>query len=210
MKILLSGGFNQLFDCLSVYPYLSEYVGMFKTPLSGYSFKRMEQYDFDVGLDNGCYAGFDKKKYLKMLAEAKQTTANILWVTIPDVVGDARATQFQFEEWITELHGLKLAYVGQDGAEDLDLPFAHFDCLFIGGTTEWKLSQAARDLILYAKHTLKKSVHVGRVNSEKRLSYCYQLGVDTVDGSGYFRYKWWYLSRTLMFLDGIHRQCTFL
>lgn len=209
MRILLSGGFNQLYDCLKVYPELSKYVGMFKTPLSGYSFQRLQKIGMPLALDNGCYSGFDERKFRKMLDDAKHSKCNILWIASPDVVGNARETNNLFEAWYDKLTNFNIAYVGQDGAEDLDLPFDYFDCLFIGGTTDWKLSESARCLIHHAKH-LGKVVHVGRVNSEKRLRYCYRLGVDTVDGSGYFRYKWWFLAQMLQFMDGLHRQGTLL
>ena len=205
MKILLSGGFRQLHDCLHRYPNFRKYVGMFKTPRSGYGFRRLEKIDMPVALDNGCYSGFVPQKFRKMLCEASSSECDILWVASPDVVGCAKSTAALFEKWHYELSDFRVAYVGQNGAEELELPFKYFDCLFIGGTTDWKLSKSARDLIIHAKH-LEKSVHVGRVNSEKRLRYCYQLGVDSVDGSGYFRYKWWYLAQILHFVDGLHRQ----
>lgn len=207
MRILLSGGFNQLHDCLTAYPRFRKYVGMFKTPLSGYGFQRLQKIGMPLALDNGCYSGFDEKKFRKMLNMAKifQGDLDLMWVACPDVVGNAIATNNLFQEWRDELTDFRTAYVGQDGAEDLDVPFDAFDCLFVGGSTKWKLSESARSLIDQAKQ-LGKTVHVGRVNSEKRLRYCYQLGVDTVDGSGYFRYKWWYLAQCLHFVDGLHRQ----
>lgn len=182
---------------------------MFKTPLSGYGFPRLERIGMPLALDNGCYSGFDERKFRKMIVEAKQSECDIMWVACPDVVGSASDTNKLFQEWRDELTGFRVAYVGQDGAEDLDVPFNAFDCLFIGGSTDWKLSESARCLIHEAKRQ-NKTVHVGRVNSEKRLRYCYRLGVDTVDGSGYFRYKWWYLGQTLQFIDGLHRQGTLL
>ena len=207
MRILLSGGFNQLQDCLRAYPEYSKYIGMFKTPLSGYGFPRLQKIGMPLALDNGCYSGFDERKFSKMLNMAKifQGDLDLMWVAAPDVVGDAGATNTLFQEWRDALTDFRVAYDGQEGAEELDVPFAAFDCLFIGGSTDWKLSESARDLIGHAKQ-LEKTVHVGRVNSEKRLKYCYRLGVDTVDGSGYFRYKWWYLAQCLHFVDGLHRQ----
>jgi len=47
---------------------------------------------------------------------------------------------------------------------------------------EWKLSPAARDLIIEAKRR-GKWVHMGRVNSEKRFRYAAALGCDSVDGT---------------------------
>ena len=192
-------------DCLTAYPYFRKYVGMFKTPLSGYGFPRLQKIGMPLALDNGCYSGFDKRKFSKMLSDAKSFQGNLMWVACPDVVGDAIATNALFQEWREALTDFRVAYVGQDGAEDLDVPFDAFDCLFIGGSTDWKLSESARRSDRPCQQ-LEKTVHVGRVNSEKRLKYCYRLGVDTVDGSGYFRYKWWYLAQCLHFVDSLHRQ----
>lgn len=34
-----------------------------------------------------------------------------------------------------------------------------------------------------------KRVHVGRVNNERRLQYCEDIGAESVDGTGWFRDK---------------------
>ena len=72
-------------------------------------------------------------------------------------------------------------FIAQDGATK-DLPWGDFDCLFIGGTTNWKLSQSAGDLIAEAKKN-HKWVHVGRVNSYRRLNLVSILGADSCDGT---------------------------
>jgi EAL domain-containing protein (putative c-di-GMP-specific phosphodiesterase class I) len=57
-----------------------------------------------------------------------------------------------------------------------------YDWLFIGGSTEFKLGSTARECIKAAKSAGKK-VHVGRVNTARRLNYCKMVGADTVDGT---------------------------
>lgn len=108
----------------------------------------------------------------------------LMWVTAPDVVADARSTLKMFDEWHIELAGagLPVAFVGQDGQEDVDVPWDRFVCLFIGGSTKWKLSETSSDLIAEAKYR-GKLVHMGRVNSLRRISQAYYLGCDSVDGS---------------------------
>jgi len=77
--------------------------------------------------------------------------------------------------------GYKSAFIAQDGATK-NLPWEEFDCLFIGGTTTWKLSQSAADIMAEAKRN-RKWLHVGRVNSYRRLSLISILGADSCDGT---------------------------
>jgi hypothetical protein len=57
-----------------------------------------------------------------------------------------------------------------------------FDCLFIGGDIEWKLGEEALRLIEFARKA-RKHVHVGRVNTRKRLRYFQLAGAHSVDGN---------------------------
>src|SRR5215472_7315971 len=47
--------------------------------------------------------------------------------------------------------GFPAALAAQDGLEHMTIPWAEFDVLFIGGTTAWKLSPAARELVRQAR-----------------------------------------------------------
>jgi hypothetical protein len=77
--------------------------------------------------------------------------------------------------------GYRAALVGQDGMEHLDVPWDEFDCLFVGGSTEWKLGAGAEILIREAKRR-GKWVHIGRVNSRKRYLKFADLA-DSCDGT---------------------------
>ena len=138
------------------------------------------------GADNGCFAHpekFDGEKYLEWLAARPAETC--LFATAPDVVGDAIATlnrSLPFFKPIRKL-GYKVALVAQDGLENVKLiPWSMFDVLFIGGSTEWKLSPAAAAIVAEAKRR-GKWVHMGRVNSYKRLAYAQEIGCDSADGT---------------------------
>lgn len=150
--------------------------------------------------DNGCFGGLDAPAFLRMLAKIRGM--NPLWVVAPDVVGDSIETLRRFGVWgpmIREL-GFKVAFVGQDGAEDTDIPWEGFDALFIGGSTDWKLSQASADLCIEGK-SRGKWVHVGRVNSYTRLRRCLALGVDSVDGRSWNAWKDTYLPDAIKWLE---------
>jgi len=75
-----------------------------------------------------------------------------------------------------------VALVAQDGLESLPVPWEDFDALFIGGSTAWKLSEAARELCQEAKRR-GKWVHMGRVNSLRRMQVAEAFGCDSADGT---------------------------
>jgi hypothetical protein len=102
-----------------------------------------------------------------------------LFAVAPDVLADAAATLHREEisrmlGWIRHL-GLPVAHVAQDGQEALPVPWDDFDALFIGGSTAWKLGPAARLLVAEAK-ARGQWVHMGRVNSLRRLRYASAIG----------------------------------
>lgn len=73
------------------------------------------------------------------------------------------------------------AFVAQDGIGDTVIPLSAFDVLFIGGSTEFKLSNRARRLTIKA-HNRGKWVHMDRVTSKRRFD-ALSWGVDSVDGT---------------------------
>jgi hypothetical protein len=102
----------------------------------------------------------------------------------PVVIGDAAATLERSRPWLARIRelGIPAALVAQDGVEELDIPWDEFDVLFLGGSTEWKIGPAAERLTLEAKARGIR-VHMGRVNSKKRLVLAGGWGVDTADGT---------------------------
>jgi len=135
--------------------------------------------------DNGCFGkGYPGDE--AWFAWLEQHTRRDLcdFAVAPDVVGDAVATMARSLPWLPKIRalGLPAAFVAQDGLEDMDVPWGSFDCLFIGGTTEWKLGPHARALVAQAK-ALGKWVHMGRVNSERRFKYAAAIGCDSADGT---------------------------
>lgn len=107
-----------------------------------------------------------------------------LFATAPDVVGDAAATLSLSAPMLPRIRaaGYPAALVAQDGLEALDVPWNDFDALFIGGTTAWKLGLDAAELSREAKRR-GKWVHMGRVNSLRRMRYAESIGCDSADGT---------------------------
>lgn len=135
--------------------------------------------------DNGRFNSpheYTDHKYLTWLAG--MPVASCLFVTAPDVVGDASATLLMSVPMLSQIRalGYKAALVAQDGLQDLEVPWDNFDCLFIGGTTEWKLSEHAFGLVAEAKQR-GKWTHMGRVNSWKRFRTAAAAGYDSADGT---------------------------
>ena len=149
-------------------------VGTLVTPDNGATVSGLRPW----AMDNSAFSGFDEDRFLRMVKRLSGTPG-CLFLTVPDVVADHEATLDRWLYWSPRLrpYGFPLAFVGQDGCETVP-PVA--DVLFIGGSTEWKLSAHAQRLI----RGFDGWVHVGRVNSNRRLRLVKSYGADSVDGSG--------------------------
>jgi hypothetical protein len=138
-------------------------------------------------VDNGCYSGpFSAKKLSAYLKKVEPYKEQCLFVVMPDAMCDPDATMALWRQWYPAYSGWPLAFVAQDGQENRPYPpDAQWTTLFIGGSTDWKLSTGAITCIQYAQ-ALGKRVHVGRVNSYKRYTHFAALpGADqfTCDGT---------------------------
>lgn len=134
-------------------------------------------------VDNGSYTGkFDPDRFMRWLEALKPHQTRCLFVAAPDVVADYPATLAQYGGWYSILRAEEwpVAYVAQDGSEEGELP--ECQAVFVGGSTQWKMSSAALDVIRRAK-SRKLWTHVGRVNSQKRIRHFQLAGVDSVDGT---------------------------
>lgn len=137
--------------------------------------------------DNGCFSNpqaFNLERYLAWLSERSQWAGRCLFATAPDVVGDAAATLERSLPALPQIRelGFRAAFVAQDGLEHLTVPWETFDCLFVGGSTAWKLSEAAYQLQHEARRR-ERWTHMGRVNSWRRLRAAAVSGFDSADGT---------------------------
>jgi hypothetical protein len=138
-------------------------------------------------IDNGAYSGLDYESFIELLRDARQVP-DCIFVAAPDVPFDASATLQKFSVWGPMIRslGYSVALVAQDGLTVRMTPWAAIDALFIGGTTEWKMSSQTDTLLAYAA-ALGKWRHVGRVNSRRRMAHFFGR-CDSIDGSGFS--KW--------------------
>jgi hypothetical protein len=140
--------------------------------------------------DNGVYGkgwpGYDN--WYRWLTAHPADRSRCLFAVAPDVVADAAATLTRSAPWLPRIRelGYPSALAAQDGLEDMTVPWDEFDVLFLGGTTAWKLGPAARRLTAEAK-AKGLAVHMGRVNSLRRLRYATAIGCDSADGT-YLKY----------------------
>jgi hypothetical protein len=170
-----------------------QHFGLLKGPRSGNRAQNALAYGAVWALDNDSFAGFNEHKF-NVLLKLCAGIPGCLFAAAPDVVGNAAETIALFQKWqpIIRDYGYPVAFVAQDGLEKLPICWDDFDALFIGGSTVWKLGQDAARIAIEAKRR-GKHLHMGRVNSDIRITYARSIGCDSVDGTGYARF----LSRTV-------------
>lgn len=140
-------------------------LGLINTPDSAYDLAGFPGVVWAA--DNGCFnpRSFTFLRWGKWLLRQPRTA---LWATVPDVVADHDATLRRWNRysgWVRRI-GFRPAFVAQDGCTPDTVP-ADAEAVFIGGSTDWKLSQAA---FAVAAEGRRRGlwVHVGRVNSYRR------------------------------------------
>lgn len=148
---------------------------------------------FPVAADNDCFQGLDRPAFVAMLEAIAGTP--LLFISVPDVVADARATARRFVRWRDRVAAAgPVALCAQDGLRSP--PWDELDALFIGGSTNWKVSNDARRLVLEAKER-GKWTHMGRVNSTRRVLIAKAWGIDSIDGSSVSMFTDTHLPRRL-------------
>lgn len=122
--------------------------------------------------------------YLWWLERMQPYADRCLFATAPDVVGDALATLTLSLPMLRPIRerGFPVAFVAQDGLTSAYVPWDQIDALFVGGTTDWKLSEHAYQLVAEAKRR-GKWTHMGRVNSWQRFRAAAAAGYDSADGT---------------------------
>ncbi len=140
------------------------------------------------GLDNGAFPAFTKGTeweegpWLDLLDWAKLSGQAPVWALAPDAVGNRAQTLRRWELYAPRLaqYGWPMAFAVQDGMTASDVP-SDVSVVFVGGSTEWKWQTVAMWCKAFPR------VHVGRVNSYRRLWECHDAGAESCDGTGWFR-----------------------
>lgn len=147
---------------------------------------RDEGFDL-IAIDNGAWSAFckgipwDESRFLLAL---EMFGHRAQFVVTPDKVAGGLDSLRLSELWLPRLAQYKLQLIPvQDGMTPADVrPLLSASVgIFVGGTTEWKLAtmrqwgELARETGCY--------IHVGRVNSAKRIHLCQDAGVHSFDGT---------------------------
>lgn len=194
--LYLTGVRNAFLDAAAAEP--GEYdcrppLGLLVTPATKRYLRDGHLFYDTVGIDNGCFTAagrkhYTPKKYEELVRTAVErfadTTGGVRFATAPDVVCDWSATLAASLPMLDVIRGwgVPASLVLQDGATPETVPWGRFDHLFIGGSTEWKVGPMAETICREAA-TRHIPVHMGRVNSLKRLRLARRFACESADGT---------------------------
>ena len=163
------------------------------------------------GIDNGAWGAFQKQipfdaAAFLSLVERHGDAAD--FVVIPDIVAGGMASLEFSLTWLDRLQHLeKILLPVQDGMDVLTVAAVLHQYpkmgIFLGGTTEWKLSTMLQWGILAA--AMNRHYHVGRVNTMRRIRLCAEAGASSFDGTSATMY-----ACTLPMLESARRQPSLL
>lgn len=160
-------------------------------------------------MDNGAWTAyqqdlpFDERAFSKAI---DLLGASADWIVIPDIVaGGLRSLDYSLA-WIERLRGLStpLLLAVQDGMaiDDVRSLLSPSVGIFIGGTTSWKEETAQQWGALARRRNCY--LHVGRVNSQRRIAICAAAGANSFDGTSVTRF-----AKSITRLDAATRQPDF-
>lgn len=157
-------------------------LGQICTPQHTQSLQPGADWCADNGVFGGAYPGDDA--YLAWLDERMWAKDRCAFAVAPDVVCDAEATLDRSAPMLGRIRraGYPVALAMQNGIEKLSVPWRDFDVAFLGGDTDWKIGPHARRLTADARAHGKR-VHMGRVNSRRRLQVAAHMGCHSADGT---------------------------
>lgn len=147
---------------------------------------------FPYALDNGAWtafqkgAPFDESAFLRAVERVGERAD---WIVVPDVVCDAHGTLDAFDRWWQRLRGsglLLLALQNGMSESDVDGVLRTGVGLFIGGSDDWKERTAAQWGAFARARSLY--LHMGRVNTARRISIAASAGCDSIDGTSASRF----------------------
>ncbi|MEW1657900.1 hypothetical protein [Streptomyces sp. NPDC093707] len=180
-------------------------IGWMNTPAQGNRLPYGQAWAADNGRFGKGWPGAER--WLRWLANHADRAADCRFAVAPDVPMNAAATLQESLPWLPRIRelGYLAAFAAQDGAEDIAMPWEELDVLFLAGTTEWKLGAGARTLVDEALNR-GKAIHMGRVNSLKRLRYAAEIGCTTADGTFVAFAPDTNLQRCLAWVDAVESQ----
>ncbi|WP_176329097.1 hypothetical protein [Burkholderia vietnamiensis] len=161
---------------------------------------------FEYAIDNGAWTAFQQGKPFDeyaFLNVVEKLGEGADWIVLPDIVAGGLASLDYSLLWLERLRGMPtpLLIAVQDGMEIDDVRHLLSPAvgIFVGGTTEWKeATMGAWGAVARRRHCY---LHVGRVNSARRIRICAAAGANSVDGTSASRF-----ATTISKLDSAARQ----
>lgn len=146
-------------------------------------------------LDNGAWSAFTQGEKFDEYAFCKAVDLlgeKAEFVVAPDIVeGGLRSLEFSLR-WLERLQEMrfptKILLAVQNGMtpDDVREYLSPVVGIFVGGCTEWKLATLNAWGALARRRNCH--LHVGRVNSEKRIALCAAAGANSIDGTSATRF----------------------
>lgn len=142
----------------------------------------------NYALDNGAWSAFQQGRPFDELAFGRALDLvgeRADWVVLPDIVaGGMESLEFSLK-WLDRLRAFPttLLLAVQDGMcpDDVREYLNPAVGIFVGGSTEWKLETMEAWALLARRRNCY--MHVGRVNSAKRIAMCAAAGAHSFDGT---------------------------
>lgn len=140
-------------------------------------------------LDNGAWRAFQQNEPFNdvgFLRLVDRSAEDADFVVVPDIVaGGMRSLDFSLS-WLPRLIHVKTPLLPvQDGMDVFTVSAVLHETphlgIFLGGSTEWKLSTMYEWGVL--ADVMNRHYHVGRVNTARRIRLCEEAGVDSFDGT---------------------------
>ena len=147
--------------------------------------------EFNYALDNGAWRAFQHKlpfDEAAFLETYRKLGPGADFCVLPDIVAGGLSSLAYSLSWLPRLRECPNYLAVQDGMKAADVaPVANdVEGIFVGGTSEWKEAS----LPMWGSVARQKGVrlHVGRVNTARRVHLCEAVGADSFDGSSVSRY----------------------
>jgi hypothetical protein len=163
--------------------------------------------DAPFALDNGAWGAFSRGEpwnegaFLRALDVCGPTAD---WVVLPDIVAGGLKSLDRSASWVPRIPQRKLLPVQDGMLEKHVAPLLADDVgIFLGGSTEWKLNTLSYWGQVAKRHGAY--LHVGRINSAKRIRWCALASAHSFDGTSASRF-----AKTTPLLEAARRRyCLF-
>jgi hypothetical protein len=160
-------------------------LGCMTTPAQGNRIPAGAQYACDNGKFGKGWPGAQSWFDWLEATVGRYGAGRCLFAVAPDVPFSAAGTLAESLPWLAKIRalGIPAAFAAQDGCDVPGLiPWDDLDVIFLAGSTEWKVGPVACLVSQEAKRR-GKQVHMGRVNSQRRLRIAEDYGCDSADGT---------------------------